>query len=608
MSIQYRCMCGRFTLVRLSEFTDLFPWIRGPDSPPPARYNIAPSQPIAVVANKQDPGIDFFQWGLVPSWAKDVSIGNRMINARAETVGEKPAFRTALRRRRCLIPANGFFEWKKHPDGTKTPMYIRMKSGRPFAFAGLWEQWHAPDGSVLPSCTIITTEANNLVRDIHDRMPVILNESDFKTWLNPSECPSEDLEKLLAPYPAAEMEAFAVSKAVNNPRNDSRDCIDAGRAGSRSGKNQFKEAQIDPVRRRYSTPVSNIVMIQTDVIIIGGGPMGIELAVALKRQGIVYLHFEAKQVGQTMFWWPPQTRWFSSNDRISIAGVPLQTVDQMKATREDYLRYLRSIVQQFDLRICTFEPVVRIEPVDGGFIVHTRPAAGERSYRSKYVVLATGGTAQPRKLGVRGEGLPHVSHYVEDPHKYFRRRVLIVGGRNSAVEAALRIHQVGAEVTISYRRGEFNARSIKYWLYPEITGLIKEGKIKDYFNTVVTEITPAEVELAPSSGEPPQPGAGGHFRLPADVVLLLVGYVADMSLARMAGVELRDENEVPVFDETTMQTNVPGLFISGTATGGTQDRYRIFLENCHIHIDRIVAAIMGAAPPPTPQPLAQPES
>src|SRR5215210_1298465 len=179
-------------------------------------------------------------------------------------------------------------------------------------------------------------------------------------------------------------------------------------------------------------------MITTDVAIIGGGPIGIEMAVALKRHDIPYIHFESKQIGQTMSWWPPMTRWFSSNERIAIAGLPLQTIDQQKATREDYLRYLRTVVEQFDLRINTYEPVTTIEKASSGFLISTDGQRGPQRYQAQRIILATGGTAYPRALNIPGENLPHVSHYMADPHTYFRKRVLVVGGRNSAVEAALR--------------------------------------------------------------------------------------------------------------------------------------------------------------------------
>jgi len=197
------------------------------------RYNIAPSQPIAVVPNlpvkeNQKPRLDFYVWGLIPSWAKDPDIGNRMINARSETLSEKPSFKNAYRRRRCLILADGFYEWKKeNQDGRaiKVPNYIRMKSGDPFAFAGLWELWNAPDGSQVYSATIITTEPNELLRPIHNRMPVILPQEQYQTWLSPDEADAASLQPLLAPYPAEQMTAYAVSRQVNNPANETEELI-----------------------------------------------------------------------------------------------------------------------------------------------------------------------------------------------------------------------------------------------------------------------------------------------------------------------------------------------------------------------------------------------
>ena len=277
-------------------------------------------------------------------------------------------------------------------------------------------------------------------------------------------------------------------------------------------------------------------MTYADVAIVGGGPIGIELAVALKKRGISTLHFEAGQVGATMFWWPPQTRWFSSNDRIAIAGVPLHTNDQGKATREDYLRYLRSVVDQFDLDIRTYEPVKRVHKSGDRFEIVTAPWRGEQVYSARHVVLATGGTATLRKLGVPGEDLPHVNHYMEDPHRYFRRRVLVVGGKNSAVEAALRLHSVGANVSFSYRRGELDSRSIKYWLYPEMKSLLNSGKIAGHFHTIVSRITPEHVELSTCHPETFIARPDAAVRIPADLVLLVVGFMAAISLALVGGV------------------------------------------------------------------------
>jgi putative SOS response-associated peptidase YedK len=188
------------------------------------RYNIAPTQTVIVVSDDGTRTLTEMRWGLIPSWAKDSAIGNRMINARAETVATKPAFRVALRKRRCLIPADGFYEWQ--PVGRrKQPVYITLKSREPFSFAGLWESWTAPDGQEIKTCTIITTEANDLLKAIHDRMPVILTREAEAVWLDPTIQDPEGLLPLLGPYPAEEMEAYPVSTQVNNTAHDGQECI-----------------------------------------------------------------------------------------------------------------------------------------------------------------------------------------------------------------------------------------------------------------------------------------------------------------------------------------------------------------------------------------------
>jgi putative SOS response-associated peptidase YedK len=219
-------MCGRYTLtVSPEELSETFAWLNIPSGVTP-RYNIAPSQPVAVVPNDGQNRLDFFNWGLVPSWAKDPQMGNRMINARAETLAEKPAFRAAFRRRRCLVLADGFYEWKQEPERkAKTPMYIRLASGRPFAFAGLWESWNSPDGSNILSCTIITTTPNTLMEAIHNRMPVILPEAAYPLWLATGDQNPSTLQPLLQSYPADQMQAYPVSTLVNSPANDLAACI-----------------------------------------------------------------------------------------------------------------------------------------------------------------------------------------------------------------------------------------------------------------------------------------------------------------------------------------------------------------------------------------------
>jgi putative SOS response-associated peptidase YedK len=215
-------MCGRFTLTAdPDELREVFSWVTFPAEQFGPRYNIAPTQPIAVVTNLGENKLDFFTWGLVPFWAKDPSIGSRMINARSETLAEKPSFKNAFKRRRCLILADGFYEWQKIPgEKAKQPTYIHMQDGKPFAFAGLWEDWHSTDGSQILSATIITTSPNRLVAPIHNRMPVILPETAYQQWLTPQDADVQQLSALLRPFDAKQMEAYPVSRMVNNPRND----------------------------------------------------------------------------------------------------------------------------------------------------------------------------------------------------------------------------------------------------------------------------------------------------------------------------------------------------------------------------------------------------
>jgi putative SOS response-associated peptidase YedK len=212
-------MCGRFTLTADGEALQLALGLDETPSVQP-RYNIAPTQPVGVVTNDAPKKLDFYTWGLVPFWADDPSIGSRMINARSETVHEKPAFKAAFKYRRCLIPADGFYEWQSRGKGQpKVPMYVTLDEHQVFAFAGLWETWQSPDGSEIRSCVILTTDANERLKDIHDRMPVILQPDAYDTWLHADD-PAERLA-LLKPFAPGAMHAYAVSTQVNKPANDS---------------------------------------------------------------------------------------------------------------------------------------------------------------------------------------------------------------------------------------------------------------------------------------------------------------------------------------------------------------------------------------------------
>lgn len=223
-------MCGRYTLQATPDELARQFHVGGVDSSLfTPRYNIAPSQDVAVVRLKPDTSqreLVRLRWGLIPSWAKDLKMAYSTINAKAETVAEKPTFRAAFRQRRCLIPASGFYEWQQQ-DRQKQPMYICLRECRLFAFAGLWDRWEPKDGEPIESCTIITTEPNELMQSIHNRMPVLVAPKDYDVWLDPSIQHADAIQPLLRPYPADAMTAYPVSRWVNNPRNDDPRCIES---------------------------------------------------------------------------------------------------------------------------------------------------------------------------------------------------------------------------------------------------------------------------------------------------------------------------------------------------------------------------------------------
>jgi putative SOS response-associated peptidase YedK len=218
-------MCGRFTSLLSPELLSALyevPLTAGTAH----RYNIAPTQNVRVVRQDVTDGRYFsaIRWGLIPHWAKDKTIGNRLINARSETIHDKPAFRQAIRSRRCVIPASGFYEWRTTQSG-KVPYYITMSDGTPFSFAGIWESWKAPEGETLETFAILTTTANNLMAPIHDRMPVILHRDDLPLWLDRAAYDPLEFNRLYQPYPAELMQSWQVSTRVNNPAHDTDECI-----------------------------------------------------------------------------------------------------------------------------------------------------------------------------------------------------------------------------------------------------------------------------------------------------------------------------------------------------------------------------------------------
>lgn len=349
-----------------------------------------------------------------------------------------------------------------------------------------------------------------------------------------------------------------------------------------------------------------------EAVVVGGGPIGIETAIELRRRGIDASVLEAGMLGQTISWWAPQTRWFSSNDRISIAGVPLHTVDQSKASREEYLNYLRGVVDQFQVPVQTFAKVRSIEPIgdcgeprwqlsiqsNRGWEpqINSEPSgrsvlpAPDRLMHAKAIILAIGGTDFPNRLNIPGESLPHVDGYLREVHSYHGRRVMIVGGRNSAVEAAIRLHRVGAKVSLSYHGESLPTDGIKYWLRPEIEGLIRSGSVQAWFRSKVSRIETGAVVLETKTST----SRSESVRIPADDVLTLIGYQQNQDLFRSLDILSADTNPKPLFDPATMQTPRPGIYLAGTAVGGTQSsKYQVFLENCHDHSVKIADHLSG---------------
>lgn len=221
-------MCGRFTLTAtFTEIIDRFDIEAAIQAELYApNFNAAPSQSVlAVINDGKRNRLGYLKWGLIPSWSKDTKIGHKMINARAETLAEKPSFREAYKKRRCIIIADSFYEWKRHEDKTKTPMRIKLKSGDLFAMAGIWEQWKSPNGESIFTCSVITTKPNELVTEIHNRMPAILEQKNEKKWLNPTITNTDFLDTLLTPLSSEHMETYEVSSLVNSPKNNSIDLI-----------------------------------------------------------------------------------------------------------------------------------------------------------------------------------------------------------------------------------------------------------------------------------------------------------------------------------------------------------------------------------------------
>jgi thioredoxin reductase (NADPH) len=322
-----------------------------------------------------------------------------------------------------------------------------------------------------------------------------------------------------------------------------------------------------------------------DVLIVGAGPSGLATAIAAKKVGLDYVVVEKGVLVNSIFNFPMHMVFFTTPELLEIGGLPLVTPYD-KPTRLEALRYYRRVVDTYALPVSFHESVVEIEREDDVFAVTSEARAasgvvGQRRVRhTRAVVLAIGYYDLPNVLGIPGEDLPHVSHYYTDAHPYYRQRVVIVGGKNSAAEASLELFRAGAHVTLVHRHATLG-ESIKYWVRPDIENRIKEGSVAARFESRVVEITPTDVVIERQ---------GTRERLPAEGVFLLTGYHPDIELMRRAGVRCDAETLVPALNPDTFETNVPNLFIAGGAVAGRQTG-NIFIENGRFHGERIIKVL-----------------
>ena len=335
-----------------------------------------------------------------------------------------------------------------------------------------------------------------------------------------------------------------------------------------------------------------------DVIIIGAGPAGLAAAIAATKAGLSYAVIEKGALVNSLLHYPAEMVFFTTPELMEIGGMPF-TSPHDKPSRMEALRYYRRVTDAYKIDVIFDERVVAVQreagvpDALGSFAVDTKSIHGvRRSFRGRAVVFATGAYDFPNLIGVPGEDLPHVSHYFTSPHPYFRKRVVIVGGKNSAAEAALELFRAGAHVTIVHRRPALG-ESIKYWVKPDIENRIKEGSVAARFDTSLVEIRPTTVVIE---------HAGAREQLPADAVFLLTGYTSDNSLLRASGVELNPETCGPHHNPETFETNVPGIYVIGAMVAGKASG-RIFIENGRFHgqvaIDQIASRQHGVGRIPT---------
>lgn len=313
-----------------------------------------------------------------------------------------------------------------------------------------------------------------------------------------------------------------------------------------------------------------------DVIIIGGGPIGLACGVEAKKAGLNYVILEKGCLVNSLYHYPLNMTFFSTSDRLEIGGVPFISHGS-KPNRAEALEYYRRVCSSHHLNIRLYEKVEQVAKADDDFIVKT----SKSTYTSKTVILALGFYDLPYLLNVPGEDLPKVKHYYDEPHPYFGQKIVVVGAANSAVDVALETYRKGAEVTMVIREPQLRD-SVKYWVKPDIENRISEGSIKAFFNSEVVSITPTRVSIKTPAGE---------VQLENDFVLAMTGYQPPFDFMKNAGVRFHhDEYQTPVYDEQTMETSTPGLYLAGVVCGGLKTN-KWFIENSRIHADVIIRDI-----------------